>query len=175
MENEWRGNIRELRNALEQLAITSFGAHRGKNTGEIMREDVDKVLLSHQPLPELHDRSFAPIHIGQRAGEGGSGERSTDLALIWRALIELRAELSDIKQLLAYGNQAAIALPAPSVETNGTGEVPSLNEIEQQAIAKALARYHGNRKLAAQALGISERTLYRKLPKEEQTGDHVEV
>ena len=69
---------------------------------------------------------------------------------------------------------AAISLPAPSVDMNGAS-AHTLGEIEQQAIEKALEKYHGNRKLAAQALGISERTLYRKLPKEQQAGDQVEA
>ena len=38
-----------------------------------------------------------------------------------------------------------------------------LMERERQAIVKALAKHHGNRKLAAQDLGISERTLYRRI------------
>jgi DNA-binding NtrC family response regulator len=175
MENEWRGNIRELRNVLEQLAITSFGPHRGKDNGDITREDVDKVLLSHEPLPELHGRSFAPIHIAQRI----DSERS-ELGFIWRALIELRAEMADIKHLLGYGNQSgAIPLPAGNMNINGSNGVHTLVEAEQEAISKALDKYHGNRKLAAEALGISERTLYRKLPKEmqidEQPGDQLEA
>ena len=40
-----------------------------------------------------------------------------------------------------------------------------MGKIEDDAIREALKRYSGNRKLAATALGISERTLYRKLKK----------
>ena len=39
----------------------------------------------------------------------------------------------------------------------------SLEEMEKNMITKALKKYHGKRKLAAQELGISERTLYRKI------------
>ena len=39
----------------------------------------------------------------------------------------------------------------------------SLEEKEKEMIVKALEKNHGKRKLAAQDLGISERTLYRKL------------
>ena len=47
-------------------------------------------------------------------------------------------------------------------------EPPTLSVKEQQAelIRKALEKHGGNRKLAAEELGMSERTLYRKLPPE---------
>ena len=41
----------------------------------------------------------------------------------------------------------------------------SLDEVESQHVAGLLAQHHGNRRLVAAALGISERTLYRKLKK----------
>jgi DNA-binding NtrC family response regulator len=42
----------------------------------------------------------------------------------------------------------------------------SVKEQEAELIRKALEKHHGNRKLAAEELGMSERTLYRKLPEE---------
>jgi len=42
-------------------------------------------------------------------------------------------------------------------------ELPTLEEAEKQLISRALKRFDGNRRKTAQALGISERTLYRKL------------
>ena len=42
----------------------------------------------------------------------------------------------------------------------------SLKEKEAEMIRQALEKHHGNRKLAAEELGMSERTLYRKLPDE---------
>ena len=39
----------------------------------------------------------------------------------------------------------------------------NLKEVEKTKIEKALERCKGNRKLAAQALGMSDRSLYRKL------------
>ncbi len=44
-----------------------------------------------------------------------------------------------------------------------TEEIPSIEETEQFLIKKALEKYDGNRRKASEALGISERTLYRKL------------
>lgn len=42
----------------------------------------------------------------------------------------------------------------------------SISKVSQDLIRKALEKYNGNRKKAAEELGISERTLYRKLPQE---------
>lgn len=169
--NEWRGNIRELRNVLEQLAITSFAPHRGKDAGEITGDDVVRILIAHEPITEVHTSPFAPVLMRH-----ADGTERGDLALIWRALIELRTEITDIKHLLGYG-QGAIPLP-PSSAINGA-ILPTLSEAEYQAITKALDKYHGNRKLAAEALGISERTLYRKLIKQgmiaEEMGDGENV
>ena len=42
----------------------------------------------------------------------------------------------------------------------------SVRRNEEDLIRQALEKYHGNRKKAAEELGMSERTLYRKLPPE---------
>ncbi len=41
--------------------------------------------------------------------------------------------------------------------------LPTMEEVEHALIREALRRFKGNRRLSAQALGISERTLYRKI------------
>jgi len=42
----------------------------------------------------------------------------------------------------------------------------SIHKAEEDNIRRALEKHHGNRKLAAEELGISERTLYRRLSKQ---------
>ena len=42
----------------------------------------------------------------------------------------------------------------------------SVRKTEEELIRQALDKYHGNRKKAAEELGMSERSLYRKLPEE---------
>jgi DNA-binding NtrC family response regulator len=49
--------------------------------------------------------------------------------------------------------------------------LPSLSEIERELIVEALKRYNGNRRKSAERLGISERTLYRKLKEYELISD----
>jgi len=57
----------------------------------------------------------------------------------------------------------AEATPDASDEPDEPDELPTLEEAEKQLISRALKRFEGNRRKTAQALGISERTLYRKL------------
>jgi DNA-binding NtrC family response regulator len=52
---------------------------------------------------------------------------------------------------------------APINEFFNGNEIPSLEETEQFLIEQSLKKYDGNRRKASKALGISERTLYRKL------------
>ena len=52
--------------------------------------------------------------------------------------------------------------PGPIQEGNAASTL-SLEEMEHRMIAEALERYKGNRRVAARALNISERTLYRKI------------
>ncbi|MBT8119457.1 MAG: sigma-54-dependent Fis family transcriptional regulator, partial [Gammaproteobacteria bacterium] len=59
-------------------------------------------------------------------------------------------------------DQISNAAPA-STSSAKPNEQATLKDIEAQHISDLLDKYHGNRKKAADALGISERTIYRKL------------
>jgi DNA-binding NtrC family response regulator len=52
---------------------------------------------------------------------------------------------------------------ASAADADAEDELPTLEEAEKQLISRALKQFEGNRRKTAQALGISERTLYRKL------------
>jgi transcriptional regulator with PAS, ATPase and Fis domain len=67
--------------------------------------------------------------------------------------LESRALTSPIKRHLVVA--------APEAEQKQ--DLPSLQDVEAQHIAELLRRHAGNRKKVAESLGISERTLYRKL------------
>lgn len=49
--------------------------------------------------------------------------------------------------------------------------LPTMDEAERALIQEGLRRYEGNRRLTAEALGISERTLYRKIKELEGEDD----
>ena len=83
-------------------------------------------------------------------------------ALIYRALVDLKNDISEVKKIIQGTNS--------SVNTNHVGEYPalpshngSLDEMERKLIIETLDNSQNNRRLAAEHLKISERTLYRKI------------
>lgn len=160
--HEWRGNIRELRNTLEQLVVLSCSPVRDTDRCVITGDDVGRALASsltewnvaHSPRP-LPVASSVPKDQNERE-------------LIYRALIELRNEIAELKSMITgqHGvpSSAALTLPAGiSARTDTSGHFQTLDEMEKDAIVRALENFQGNRRQAAHALGISERTLYRKM------------
>jgi len=96
--------------------------------------------------------------------------------LIYRALVDLKTDILDMKNLLASAAGGSTAIVrrdvAGSAELHGgtvvhqrpaEDENVSLEEMERRMIIGSLQKYEGNRRLAAHALKISERTLYRKI------------
>lgn len=156
----WPGNVRELRNVVESMLVIENGRR-------LTAEDVRKYLKgSHANGDERN----LPVYIPKSA-------ESAERELIYRALVDLKTDIMDIKNLLANGGAStalvrretipgasgdvrdkAIVQPVPAEE-----EGISLEEMERKMIIGSLQKYQGNRRLAAQALKISERTLYRKI------------
>lgn len=151
----WPGNVRELRNLIESLLILE----RGK---KITPDILEKHLVQRS-------RHKGLVH------EPGKSEKN-ELNLIYSSLIQLRQEIAEIRQML---QQALLyrqptsplllpAFPAPPPAQDSTpppgNEAPvPLEELEKRAIGEALTKFDGNKRKTAQALGINERTLYRKI------------
>lgn len=144
----WPGNVRELRNVVESMLVIENGKF-------IDVADVRKYLKEYKPLEERN----LPVHVNKSVEQA---ERE----LILRALLDIKSNIIELKDLIAER----------SGSTNGTqGLVPaggyvqgadadlSLQEMEKRLITEALERFKGNRRVAARALNISERTLYRKI------------
>ncbi len=140
--HDWPGNIRELRNAVHGMAVLAQGTR-------LEPADLPEA-LRREPTPN----SLVALH------------RSTEHAerdVILTSLLALRRDLQEVLMLLR-GGQA----PARTMIVEPAGEIvetepPSLRETEKEMILGALAATGGNRRLAAERLGIAERTLYRKL------------
>jgi transcriptional regulator with PAS, ATPase and Fis domain len=174
----WPGNIRQLKNTAEQISIL-----------ETERSVDADTLLAY--LPET-PRSSVPVR-ATRSDEGMNEreilykvlfDMRSELADLKRLVIGLAAKthLTDedealVERLVRSDNAAAepaparLALPearpAPySLDPEDdaeTEEVLSLQDSERDLIRKALEKHRNRRKNAAQELGISERTLYRKI------------
>ncbi|NPA46657.1 MAG: sigma-54-dependent Fis family transcriptional regulator [Chlorobi bacterium] len=174
MQYHWPGNIRELRNIVEQISVLE---EERRITPDILR----KYLKSYQlNLP------------GLVAGESSRYDFGKDRELIFKLLFEMKKEIDQLKVVtqelmnrhpamltqVAQTNQVPAAYhiynptPANDIVIEQKPEDPpqepkeenlSLEEKEKELIRKALKKHNGRRKLAAKELGISERTLYRKI------------
>ena len=159
-EYHWLGNVPELRNVVESMLIIE----RGKRIDE---NNIKKY------LKEFHDNGRnLPVYTRKTPEQA---ERE----LIYRALLEVKNDIMDLKQFLMQRRPVEETIPVDAsahrvehqyinVHENNNSEtkgdrIPSLAEVEKQMIINALERYEGNRRLAAKALRISERTLYRKI------------
>jgi len=170
----WPGNVRQLKNvadtvcALESAAAVSQGG----------RCEISSAVLSRY-MPK--DDSALPC-VSVASDGMSSGEKEALIRLIY----QLRQEVDYLREKIdGQGAPAAVkntqtpeSLPeyrtgAPAVaqeeaewqdtEASAEGVDLSMQKAGLQLIHKALERNNGNRKAAAAELGISERTLYRKL------------
>jgi len=158
-EYPWPGNVRELKNFTE-LIITL--EQDKKITAESVFQHLDTSMIRPRENPN------AIVHLKGRTPEQAERE------LIYRALIDLRNEVVELKDIvrgtgggtIAANDSERFALPPrPATVEEVVGQLDEMNleRMERTMILGALRKYHNNRRRAADALGISERTLYRKL------------
>ena len=171
----WPGNIRELKNVVESLIVM--------NSGERI---TDKMVVKHLNLELTNQNNNLPVSLDADTDK-------LERELILKQLLYLRQDVNELKQILnsKEGNVADInpsnpALFLPSTEvkdemqsndnnlTNikdasfsglkdeAVGEM-TMDELEKEVIEKYLKKFKNNRRKTAQALNISERTLYRKI------------
>jgi DNA-binding NtrC family response regulator len=147
----WPGNVRELRNVVESMLVLENGRY-------LEADDVKKYLKEYRSGQQ--DRNL-PIPLGKSIEQA---ERE----LILRALLDIKGGMLELKSLLLEHVQNAenghqyVPEPVPTTTSVEPANL-SLDMMERRLIEEALERYHGNRRVAARALKISERTLYRKI------------
>ena len=78
---------------------------------------------------------------------------------MYRALFELKKDILELKDLITERHRE-IYTPQ---QQNETSEVVSLDDAQREAIINAMEYSKGNKRIAAEMLNISERTLYRKI------------
>lgn len=149
----WPGNVRQLKNIIDQLALFEAGS-------EISRRQ----LL--EALPINRDPHSTPMI----APSDDSSE--LERKMIFQMLFSMRDEIEHLKQRLDDGFGDADrqggsvhdvrALMAPEHEADEFAGNP-LGLSERRVIEDTLARHGGNKKQAAEELQISLRTLYRKM------------
>ncbi|MES2178612.1 MAG: sigma-54 dependent transcriptional regulator [Gemmatimonadota bacterium] len=174
----WPGNVRELKNLVESMVVLSHGT-------EIGPQDLPRQIRegSGRLLP-VRSAPFVDTGTEHASGQG------RELEFILRSLLELKIQVEELRRRmdddramppLGSGRGAFIGeVVAPSVAGGSIGaigprdEAPppnvvtvapgtKMSEVERAVIAAALKETRGNRRRAADLLGIGERTLYRKI------------
>ena len=161
----WPGNIRQLKNVAEQISVL-----------ESNRQISAEVLRKYLPADD-------PNSLPVRNCDSGTAGNIQDRDIIFKMLFQLREEVDELKAMIGRpdSNVPEIpqvhALPAklsdipdfsivvPSAEVEHVKEEAPLtiHDMNDDMIRKALEKHEGRRKAAAAELGISERTLYRKI------------
>ena len=177
MRYKWPGNVRQLKNITEQISILSTE-----------RVITPKILLQFIPQDQ-ETTQLATIH---REGEHSfENEREILYKILFELrgnVNDIRREMSALKKQIEDGTAVQappstlpttqltpiqpiqpIASPMEDAEAEEYVELErepenlNLNDVSRQMLEKALERNGGNRKKAAKELGISDRTLYRRL------------
>jgi len=148
MHYHWPGNVRELRNVVESMIVLEGGKR-------IEADDVSKYLKEYNV--SSGERNL-PVHVNKSVEQA---ERE----LILRALLEIKGDLIELKNVVAsqLDNDDRSKTSRAQILHPDDEDGLSLQEMERKMIIEALDRFKSNRRLAARALHISERTLYRKI------------
>jgi DNA-binding NtrC family response regulator len=168
----WPGNVRQLRNLIESMVVLA-------PVHEIRAGDIPADVLDG--AGSLLPMRIGTHHLGERPLGGAEFE------FILRSLMELRSQLEELRHriderrhevqmievsdpmvpvslpIAPVGPVSAVEEEAPPIPTVVYRPGMTMADIERAAIEAVLQEHRGNRRKAAQVLGIGERTLYRKL------------
>jgi DNA-binding NtrC family response regulator len=162
---DWPGNVRELKNFVESILVMEKGER-------ITVDMVEYKLGMSQPMGQNQN---LPMLIQQ-------SPEQAERELILRQLLLLRQDVETIKAMMGQGGAAV--QPVPFYQGGDVSDLPkemqidensrhsirdaaigdmNLEELEKEAISRTLQHFNNNRRTAAKSLGMSERTLYRKI------------
>ena len=177
----WPGNIRQLQGFTQALTA---------QLSQKVTPTLQRIELSAEELAPFMPREQGepiPVLYEGPQPQSSSSFSNEERQAIMKAILDLKQEVDALKARV--DRRELPAPPAPmeeEAEWQGQEEFTSHRPIvrvehhempeeepslsvrrsEEELIRQALEKYHGNRKKAAEELGMSERTLYRKLPPE---------
>ncbi len=183
----WPGNVRELKNMAERISVIETDR---EITAEILQRYIPQTTERHLPALYRSDETRMPDHerellyglvrdlrgdvdelqqvvfnLMQQQESAAVHAVPNEHANPLRSLAELSGQRED-RALIKPPIIAPIheEIPVQEVHNETVEEVPrSIADMEEEMIRHALQKHNGHRKQAAEELGISLRTLYRKL------------
>ena len=163
----WKGNIRELKNFVESIIVLEKGERITSEMVEMQLGNKERDISKNDALPVLTNQ---PTDTAERE-------------LILRQLFLLRQDVEFLKQLASPSqstvgtiNTSLIDTDKDRIESNlhidedseffiknsSIGDM-TIEDLEKEAIIRTLKFFSNNRRASAKSLGMSERTLYRKI------------
>ncbi|MDE6299402.1 MAG: sigma-54 dependent transcriptional regulator [Muribaculaceae bacterium] len=164
---KWPGNVRQLKNIVDQLALFDAGEEISRQT-----------LLEALPMPRHTSE-------GNLVAATPDKNHDAERQLLWQLIYALRNDIEALKARLgAHGGElppkktshpsalTSLIKYTPEEENwhvpglgaeEGEAAAPTLEDSEKEAIIAALQRNDGDKKKTAEQLNISSRTLYRKI------------
>ena len=165
--HNWNGNVRELKNFVESILVLEKGE---RITLEMVENQLGSSISGTSNNPAL------PVVMSQPT-------ESAERDLILRQLFLLRQDVEFLKQLASPESsmQSNLGSPIPSqtsgditpslhideeseyfIKNSSIGDM-TVEDLEKEAIERTLKFFNNNRRASAKSLGMSERTLYRKI------------
>ena len=152
----WRGNIRQLKNLAEQMAVIEMDH-------QISADTLRRYLPQEENRQEIVLRNPS-----QQSGK----DYSHEIGILYNMVMQNKKDLEELKDLLSH-RETGIPVYRETEEVQPTRDeeeiVPveeaslRIDDGEKERIKRALELSGGNRKVAAEKVGLSERTLYRKI------------
>ena len=170
---DWPGNVRELKNFVEKIMVLEKGE---RITADMVNSELTDVI--NDPFME-NDRLPIPIN---------KTSEQAEIDIILRQLFSLKQDTELIRAILSSDNENSFLnvkpiLPSedlrmitpvadtnmevtedgqPLIRDDAIGEI-LMKDLEKEAIIRTLRFFNNNRRKTARSLGVSERTLYRKI------------
>lgn len=170
---DWPGNVRELKNFVEKIMVLEKGE---RITANMVNRELSDVI--NEPLI---DNDRLPIAINKTSEQA-------EIDIILRQLFSLKQDTELIRAILSSNNENSFLnvkpiLPSedlkiippvadtnmevtedgqPLIRDDAIGEI-LMKDLEKEAIIRTLRFFNNNRRKTARSLGVSERTLYRKI------------
>jgi len=158
VDADWPGNVRQLRNLIESMVVLA-------PQGEIRAADIPR---------DIRERGGGGRGLPMRLPSTSRDVAGQEVEFILRSLVELKLQVEELRRRIEErpaqrvevievgGPLEAEPLPEPEGQVVYRAGM-TMADVERAAIEAALKETRGNRRKAADVLGIGERTLYRKL------------